>query len=217
MEREILEKNLREVRARLDAASRRWGHVDICAVTKTVDAQTINLACELGVRVIGENRVQELAGKYDQLDRQLNKVKQVLPLVKMIQSLDRRELLYETDRRAQAMGITMPVLVQVNIAKEPQKPGVFEEDLEAFVREAAELNGVRVQGLMAIMPLVDDPEEVRPCFRRMRTWFDRLREADIPGARMEILSMGMTGDYIVAAEEGATMVRPGRGLFGARI
>ena len=123
MERDLLEKNLRDVRARLDAASRRWGHVDICAVTKTVDAQTINLACELGVRVIGENRVQELAGKYDQLDRrleahlighlQLNKVKQVLPLVKMIQSLDRRELLYEIDRRAQAMGITMPVLIHV--------------------------------------------------------------------------------------------------------
>ena len=90
---------------------------------------------------------------------QLNKVKQVLPLVKMIQSLDRRELLYEIDRRAQAMGITMPVLVQVNIAKEPQKSGVFEEDLEAFVREAAKLDGVRVQGLMAIMPLVDDPED----------------------------------------------------------
>ena len=94
---------------------------------------------------------------------------------------------------------------------------MYEEDLEAFAREAAKLGGVRVRGLMAIMPLVDDPEEVRPCFRRMRAWFDRLREADIPGARMEILSMGMTGDYIVAAEEGATMVRPGRALFGARI
>ena len=82
------------------------------------------------------------------------------------------------------MGITMPVLVQVNIAQEPQKAGVFEEDLEAFVREAAKLGGVRVQGLMAIMPLVDDPEEVRPYFRRMREWFDRLREADIPGAQM---------------------------------
>ena len=227
MERETLEKNLREVRARLDAASRRWGHVDICAVTKTVDAQTINLACELGVRVIGENRVQELTGKYDQLDRrlephlighlQLNKVKQVLPLVKMIQSLDRRELLYEIDRRAQAMGIVMPVLIQVNIAKEPQKSGVYEEDLEAFTREAAKLSGVRVEGLMAIMPLADDPEEVRPYFRRMRAWFDRLRAEDIPGARMNVLSMGMTGDYVVAAEEGATMVRPGRALFGARI
>ena len=226
MEREILEKNLREVRARLDAASRRWGHVDICAVTKTLDAQTIDLACELGVRTIGENRVQELAGKFDQLDKrleihlighlQLNKVRQVLPMVKMIQSLDRRELLYEIDRRARAMGITMPVLIQVNIAKEPQKSGVYEEDLETFAREAAQLGGVRVQGLMAIMPLVDDPEKVRPYFRRMREWFDRLRKAEIPGAEMRVLSMGMTGDYIVAAEESATMVRPGRALFGAR-
>ena len=79
----------------------------------------------------------------------------------------------------------MPVLIQVNIAKEPQKSGVYEEDLEAFVREAAKLDGVRVRGLMAIMPLVDDPEEVRPYFHRMREWFDRLREADIPGAQME--------------------------------
>ena len=135
----------------------------------------------------------------------------------MIQSLDRRELLCEIDRRAQALGTPMPVLVQVNIAREAQKAGVLEEDLESFVREAASRQGVRVEGLMAIMPLVSDPEEVRPYFRRMRAWFDRLREQAIPGAQMRTLSMGMSADCIVAAEEGATMVRPGRALFGARI
>ena len=218
MERELLEKNLREMRARLDEASARWGRVEICAVTKTVAVETINLAYDLGVCVIGENRVQELAAKADSLNPgfarhmigrlQLNKVKQVLPLVTMIQSLD---------RRAQALGTPMPVLVQVNIAREAQKAGVLEEDLESFVCEAASRQGVRVEGLMAIMPLVSDPEEVRPYFRRMRAWFDRLREQAIPGAQMRTLSMGMSADCIVAAEEGATMVRPGRALFGARI
>lgn len=226
MERELLEKSLREMRARLDDASARWGRVEICAVTKTVDVETINLACALGVRIIGENRVQEIAAKAERLDPgltrhmigrlQLNKVKQVLPLVDMIQSLDRRELLEEIDRRAQALGKPMPVLVQVNIAREVQKAGVLEEDLEAFVRLAASRKGVRVEGLMAIMPLVADPEQVRPYFRRMREWFDRLREQAIPGAQMRILSMGMSADCLVAAEEGATMVRPGRALFGAR-
>ena len=226
MERELLEKSLREMRARLDDASARWGRVEICAVTKTVDVETINLACALGVRIIGENRVQEIAAKAERLDPgltrhmigrlQLNKVKQVLPLVDMIQSLDRRELLDEIDRRAQALGKPMPVLVQVNIAREAQKAGVLEEDLEAFVRLAASRKGVRVEGLMAIMPLVADPEQVRPYFRRMREWFDRLREQAIPGAQMRILSMGMSADCLVAAEEGATMVRPGRALFGAR-
>lgn len=226
MERELLEKSLREMRARLDDASARWGRVEICAVTKMVDVETINLACALGVRIIGENRVQEIAAKAERLDPgltrhmigrlQLNKVKQVLPLVDMIQSLDRRELLEEIDRRAQALGKPMPVLVQVNIAREVQKAGVLEEDLEAFVRLAASRKGVRVEGLMAIMPLVADPEQVRPYFRRMREWFDRLREQAIPGAQMRILSMGMSADCLVAAEEGATMVRPGRALFGAR-
>lgn len=227
MERELLAQNLRALRERLDAAAQKWGGVQICAVTKTVEVDTINLACELGVRLIGENRVQEIAAKAPhlrpELERhmigrlQLNKVRQVLPLVDMIQSLDRPELLEEIDRRAQAMGRKMPVLIQVNIAREAQKAGVLEEDLEAFVRDAAAREGVDVQGLMAIMPLCEDAQLLRPYFRRMRAWFDRLRQEGIPGAQMRVLSMGMSGDCVVAAEEGATMVRPGRALFGARI
>ena len=111
----------------------------------------------------------------------------------------------------------MAALIQVNIAREPQKGGVPEEGLEALLAECSSFPNLTIDGLMAIMPLADDPEEVRPYFRRMRAWFDRLRAEDIPGARMNVLSMGMTGDYVVAAEEGATMVRPGRALFGARI
>ncbi len=147
---------------------------------------------------------------------QTNKVRQALPAVSMIQSLDRMELLNEIDRRALALGLRMPVLVQVNIAREPQKAGVFEEELEAFVREAASRGGVSVEGVMAVMPLVPHPEDIRPHFRAMRAWFDRLRDAQIPGADMRVLSMGMSDDCLVAAEEGATMVRLGRALFGER-
>ena len=110
----------------------------------------------------------------------------------------------------------MPVLVQVNIAREPQKAGVDEEELLPLLRRCAELPGLSVQGLMAIMPIAGDPEDVRPLFRQMRRWFDRLREMDLPGIGMNTLSMGMSDDCVVAAEEGATMVRLGRALFGAR-
>jgi len=223
---ETLEKNFRAIEKRLRDASEKWGGVEILAVTKTLDPEIINPVYDLGVRMVGENRVQELLEKRDRLHPglevhmigrlQTNKVRQALPAVSMIQSLDRIELLNEIDRRAAALEIRMPVLLQVNIAKEPQKAGVFEEDLEAFVREAASRPGVRVEGLMAVMPLVENPEEVRPLFRGMRAWFDRLREADIPGANMRVLSMGMSDDCLVAAEEGATMVRLGRALFGER-
>jgi len=106
--------------------------------------------------------------------------------------------------------------LQVNIAREPQKAGVDEEELLPLLRRCAELPGLSVQGLMAIMPIADDPEDVRPLFRQMRRWFDWLREMDLPGIEMNTLSMGMSDDCVVAAEEGATMVRLGRALFGAR-
>ena len=122
----------------------------------------------------------------------------------------------EIDRRARAAGRVMPVLVPVDIAREPQKAGIDEDALEAFVRRLSGMDGLRVEGLMAIMPFVDDPETVRPYFRRMREWFERLRDMDIPNVRMNTLSMGMSGDCLVACQEGATMVRLGRALFGER-
>ena len=108
------------------------------------------------------------------------------------------------------------MLVQVNIAREPQKAGIAEEELLPFLRRLTGLPGLKVEGLMAIMPIAEDPESVRPFFRRMRQWFERLRDEDLPGVDMHVLSMGMSDDCIVAAEEGATMVRLGRALFGAR-
>jgi pyridoxal phosphate enzyme (YggS family) len=227
VDRRLLADNLRACRSRLDEASARWGTVDICAVTKTQDAQTINMAYDEGVRIIGENRVQEAREKFPALNPdfslhiigqlQANKVKYVLEFARMIQSLDRVSLAREIDVRAKAAGLRMPVLVQVNIAREPQKAGVHEEELLPFLREAARLQGLSIEGLMAIMPMTGDQEALRPLFRRMRAWFDRLRDEAIEGVDMRILSMGMSGDYMTAAEEGATMVRLGSAIFGARV
>lgn len=221
-----LEMNISQWRERINEAAARWGGAEVCAVTKTVDVETINRARAAGIRTIGENRVQELMSKIDALDPeysihligqlQTNKVKYIIDRVDMIQSLDRDALAEEISRRAAAIGRTMPVLVQVNIAREPQKSGVDEDELLAFIQRTCALPGVRIEGLMAIMPFTDDPETIRPYFRRMREWFDRLRDMQLPNVIMNTLSMGMSGDCIVAAEEGATMVRLGSALFGAR-
>ena len=226
MNREDLLKNIAEWREKIGNASAKWGGAEICGVSKTIDPETINLAWEGGIRTLGENRVQELLGKLDALNPeyrihligqlQTNKVKSIIDRVDMIQSVDRDALAIEIDRRAKAVGRAMPVLVQVNIAREPQKAGIAEEQLLPFLERLSGMEGLRVEGLMAIMPIAEDPEAVRPYFRRMRAWFDRLRDADLPHVRMNTLSMGMSDDCLVACQEGATMVRLGRALFGAR-
>ena len=226
MEREALLRNIHDWQEKIGNASAKWGGAEICGVSKTIDPETINMAWDGGIRTLGENRVQELMGKIDLLNPeykihligqlQTNKVKYIIDRVDMIQSVDREALAVEIDKRATAAGRVMPVLVQVNIAREPQKAGIDEEELLPLIRRLSDMNGLKVEGLMAIMPIADDPEDVRPYFRRMRQWFDRLRDADIPGVRMNTLSMGMSDDCLVAAEEGATMVRLGRALFGAR-
>lgn len=213
-------------RDRLDQASARWGKVEICAVSKTVEAERVNAVYAAGIRILGENRVQELLDKKSRLNPefhlhligqlQTNKVKYIIPFIDMIQSLDRPALAEEIQKRAQACGRVIPVLIQVNIGREPQKAGILEEELESFVHFCAQKPNLSVRGLMAVAPAVPDPEQARPYFRKMRGWFDRLQQQKIPGGSMEILSMGMTGDCLVAAEEGATMVRIGSGLFGKR-
>ena len=221
-----LQENIRIWQEKIAEASAKWGGAEICAVTKTRDAETINPAYDCGIRIIGENRVQELMEKIDHLhpgfdihligSLQSNKVKYIAGRIAMVQSLDRDSLAEELSRRALEHNRVIPALVQVNIAREPQKGGVSEEELPGFIRRCAQLPGIRIQGLMAIMPLAEDPEAVRPYFRQMRAWFERLQDADIENISMDVLSMGMSGDCIVAAQEGATLVRLGRALFGAR-
>ncbi len=229
MNNQSLCERVREYKERLAEASQKWGGVEICGVTKTVDVETINSAYEAGIRTIGENRVQELMEKLPSLREeyrihligqlQTNKVKYVMrhiDRIEMIQSLDRDSLAEEINRQALRAGIKVNALVQVNIARESQKSGVYEENLVDFLKRISVMEGIAIRGLMAIMPLAEDPEEVRPYMRRMRQWFDTLREHPIEGIDMQTLSMGMSHDCIVAAQEGATMVRLGSALFGRR-
>ena len=225
---EELHARLADIRGRLERASlERWGRVpQIIAMSKTVPAERVNAVLGEGIVRLGENRVQELMEKKPHLDAsfridligrlQNNKVKGIINQVHMIQSLDRESLAQEIDRRAQQHGLRMPVLIQVNIGREPQKGGVDPDDLFAFARYAAALPGLDVRGLMAVMPDLRDEALLRPYFVRMRCLFDALRQEAICSVAMEELSMGMSGDYELAAAEGATVVRIGSAIFGRR-
>ena len=216
------------IRERLHrAAFERWGRVpQIIAVSKTVPPQDVNPVHDAGIIRLGENRVQEILEKYPYLNAdfqidligrlQSNKVKYIIDKVSMIQSVDRMSLAQEIDRRAQQHYLKMPVLIQVNIGNEPQKGGIDAADVMTFARSLSALPGLEVRGLMAVMPDLEDDQALRPYFVRMRTLFDQLREEAIAGTRIEELSMGMSGDYELAAQEGATVVRIGSAIFGAR-
>lgn len=228
MEREELERRVREVRAGLEeAAGGRWPVPKLIAVTKTHSPEEILPLRELGITDIGENRVQEIEEKLPALGGafrihligrlQRNKVRKIIRDVCMIQSLDSLPLAEEIHARALAAGRRMPVLVEVSPAGEEQKGGVPIGETEAFLRSVAPLEGLQVRGLMAVMPLTDDQEYLAGLFARMRELFDRLKETAVPGVEMEELSMGMSGDYLLAAAHGATMVRVGSALLGPRV
>ncbi len=227
MQEQIVER-VSQIRAAVnEAAMERWGRApQIIAVSKTVPAETVNTVLKAGIVHLGENRVQEILEKLPHLDAsfqidligrlQNNKVKYIIDKVAMIQSLDRMELAQEIDRRAQQHGLRMPVLIQVNIGKEPQKGGINEEELFSFARDAAALPGIQIKGLMAVMPNLNDQDALRPYFARMYALFDKFRQEAISGTDIVELSMGMSGDYLLAAQEGATHVRIGSAIFGAR-
>ena len=200
--------------------------VEICAVSKTMPPEDVNAVIAAGARHIGENRVQELLEKLPHLQTgpqihligrlQVNKVKYLPGKVDLIQSVDRAELVREIEKRFGGANLTARVLLQVSPAGEPQKGGAAPEELFALAQECAECPHVRVEGLMAVMPAAEDAQSLRPYFKRMRNLYEELGRANLPGVKMEILSMGMSGDCRIAAEEGANMVRIGRGIFGAR-
>jgi PLP dependent protein len=222
-----IQANLARVRARIAEAALRSGRpaesVQLVAVTKTVGLERIREAVTCGLCVFGENRVQEARAKVPEVpgvswhligSLQRNKVKEALRLFDLIHSVDSLGLAEEISRRSRERG-TRPaeVLLQVNISEEPQKHGVDPEEVERLVSAVLQLPGVRLRGLMGMAPLVQAPEAARPCFRRLRELRDRVRQA-FPAAGLCELSMGMTDDFEVGIEEGATMVRVGRALFG---
>ncbi len=197
--------------------------VTLVAVTKTRPPEAIREVLATGQTILGENRVQELMDKYDAVGPeatwhlighlQSNKVKYIADKVSLVQSLESLSLAKELDRRMQALGRPMDCLVQVNIADEASKFGLAKDEVRPFLEEVRRMPGIRVRGLMHIAPFFEDPEQVRPIFRQMYELFCALREERMPGIEMEILSMGMSHDYRVAVEEGATMIRVGRGVF----
>jgi PLP dependent protein len=195
----------------------------LIAVTKTIPAGDILPLRELGITDIAENRVQELLTKYPLLQAkfdlhmigrlQTNKVKYIIDKVSMIQSVDRMDLAYEINRRAQQNTRVMPVLIEVNITGEAEKAGVSPMDLPGLLRRCARLPGLSVQGLMTMMPLGAERIQLAEWFAQARRLFDAMAGAGIANIAMRELSMGMSQDYDLAAQAGATMVRIGTALF----
>ena len=201
--------------------------ITFLAATKTVDADTINYAISLGLRYIGENRVQELLSKYDAYDLdhaslqfighlQSNKVRQIVGKVDLIQSVDSVKLAREIALRSENLGITTDILCEVNIGDEESKSGVDASAVQELVCQLSEIDHIRVRGLMAIPPICDTAQENCKFFDKMRNIFLDIQGKNIDNISMDILSMGMSDDYAEAIRCGATMVRVGSALFGAR-
>lgn len=227
MEFSELQARVETVRSNLAAASDgKYPAPKLIAVTKTHPVETILPISRLGIVDIGENRTQEIVEKRDFLREnfqihligrlQSNKVKYIIEDVCLIHSLDRWSLAEEIDRQAQKHGRVMPVLVQVSPAGEAQKGGMPPEEVLPFLRQASKLPGLHIRGLMAVMPHVQDEAYLSGLFADMRTLYENLRQEAVAGVDMEELSMGMSGDYMLAARHGATMVRVGSAIFGPR-
>ena len=222
----------KEIKRRADEAAVRSGRdpedVKLVAVTKTHTAQEINEAIEAGATDIGENRVQELLEKYDNVSPvrwhlighlQTNKVRQVIDKVVMIHSVDSLKLAREINKRAAAAGITMDVLIEINSAMEETKSGIAASDLKQLVTEITEeCSSVRVCGIMCIPPIAAEPEDSRPYFREAAELFEEMKSWELPAERFAPteLSMGMSGDYESAIMHGSTVVRIGSVLYGYR-
>ncbi len=230
MEKEYIEQvkaSLGGVLDRIRIASG-GSRVQLLLATKTVPAEVINYTCEnFGVSLIGENKAQELLEKYPALNKekmeihfighlQTNKVRMVIDKVDMIHSLDRLELAREISKRAAAIGKRMAVLVEINIAREPEKSGVYPENALDFVKSIAGLEGIEIKGLMTMAPAGSTDEQYEGYFTKTKQLFDEIAALGIKGVSMETLSMGMSDSYEIAARCGATMVRCGSAVFGRR-
>ncbi len=227
----IIAENLSRVTRRIHEACRRCGRdpstVTLIGVTKTVPVETIREGVSAGISTIGENYVQEMAAKIEALSDlniswhfighlQSNKARQIVTRCELIHSLDRESLARELERQAQKIGRAIPVLIQVNVGDEGTKSGVSVEELSALYRATASMSGLQVRGLMTLPPYSDHAEEVRPYFKQLRHLLVELKDLSGKPELLTELSMGMSHDFEVAIEEGATTIRVGTALFGAR-
>ena len=220
-------KIAQDVREAALQAGRDPSEVQVMAVTKTVDPVLVNAAIGAGITLLGENKAQELCAKYDSYHKdgvqihfighlQTNKIRQIVDKVSMVESVDSIKLAREIDRHCAAIGKVMDVLLEVNIGREENKTGIFPELLPALLEEAGKLEHIRVRGLMTIPPVCETEEEVLQYFSQMRQLFIDIKQKKYDNISMEILSMGMSADYLAAVRCGSNIVRIGTAMFGQR-
>ena len=226
----MIRENLKEVQDKLlqaqEISCRKDGSVLLVAVSKTKPVSDLQEAYRAGVRDFGENKVQELCDKYDQLPKdirwhmighlQRNKVKYLIGKTALIQSVDSLRLAEEISRQSIKKGVVTDILIEINCAEEESKFGVSFQEAEPLIRQIAQLPAVLVKGLMTVAPNTDDPEENRKYFRQMKQLSVDIARKNIDNVSMDVLSMGMTNDYMTAVEEGSSCVRVGTGIFGMR-
>ena len=226
----MLKENYRNVQENIQRAcekvNRSVDEVTLISVSKTKPLSMLQEAYDCGAREYGENKVQEMTEKEGQLPKdihwhmighlQTNKVKYIAPYVHLIHSVDSLKLAQEINRQGEKCNRSIPILIEVNIAEEESKFGIKKDETISLVREISKLPHVAIKGLMTIAPFVDDPEDNRVYFRGIKELSVDIANENIDNLCMDVLSMGMTGDYMVAIEEGATMVRVGTGTFGER-
>ncbi|MEG0249946.1 MAG: YggS family pyridoxal phosphate-dependent enzyme [Peptostreptococcus sp.] len=226
-----IDKNLDKVRHNIEDVAQECGRdfeeILLLGVTKTVDTDMVEEAIKYGITDVGENKPQELSRKYEVIgDRvkwhqigslQTNKVKYIIDKVELIHSLDRMSLAKEIQKRAEQHDVTVKCLVQVNISKEESKHGIYREDVENFIRNcSAEYDRIKITGLMTMAPFDAEKEEVRSVFRGLKKLSEDISKLKLPNVEMKDLSMGMSQDFDIAIEEGATIVRIGTSIFGKR-
>ena len=226
----MLAENLRQVEQRIEnackRANRQRNEVTLIAVSKTKPISMLEEIYKEGIRCFGENKVQELTEKYDQLPTdikwhmighlQRNKVKYLVGKASLIHSVDSIRLAEQIEKEYAKADEIANILIEVNMAQEESKFGITSEETEQLVREIAKFPHIRIKGLMTIAPYTDNPESNRVYFRNMKKLSVDIENKNIDNVSMSVLSMGMTGDYQVAVEEGATLVRVGTGIFGER-
>ena len=226
----MITENLEQVRKNIEeacrAVNRDPGEVTLISVSKTKPVSMLQEAYDAGSRDFGENKVQEIMDKYPQLPSdirwhmighlQRNKVKYIVDKVALIHSVDSLRLAETIENEAAKHNVTVPILIEVNVAQEESKFGLKTEEVLSLVESVAALPHINIKGLMTIAPYVEDPEENRGIFRQLKKLSVDINAKNINNVNMSVLSMGMTGDYQVAVQEGATMVRVGTGIFGER-
>ncbi|MDO5015137.1 MAG: YggS family pyridoxal phosphate-dependent enzyme [Clostridia bacterium] len=226
-----IKDNLEEIEEKITRAAEKSGRkredIILLAATKTVSPEKINYAISCGLNYIGENRVQELESKFEELDRektkihlighlQSNKINKVLPMVDMIESVDSIKLAKKLSQKCIDLSIEMPILLELNIANEESKSGFKIEELTEACYEIAKLKGIKINGIMSVPPMSATPEENRKYLSRINQIFIDIQGKKIDNVNMHILSAGMSGDYEVAIEEGSNLVRLGSSIFGRR-